>query len=510
MRVVRLASEIDFDGWRAAARGLRAEGVAPEAVVWTVERDLFDFNSFPPPCGEGGPRSGSGGGSVQSVLATAEPHPPDSLVPPPHKGEKPPFTVPAAFVDLARTVILHRSPERLALLYRILHRLEDQPRLLANPADIDVAKARDMARNVGRAIHKMHAFVRFRRVEDVTPETYVAWFEPAHRVTEAASPFFARRFANMNWSILTPDACVHWDRGLLTMSPGADPADAPSQDAQEEMWRTYYASIFNPARLNPVMMKQEMPKRYWRNLPEAALIPDLIEKAQSRTETMVAAHPTKPSERVLKAALRHARDGAFGDGPPVSLEEVAAGVQVCRRCDLWRDATQGVPGAGPGKAALMIVGEQPGDQEDLQGLPFVGPAGQLLDRAMAEAEVARDRVFVTNAVKHFKHEPRGKRRLHKTPDRGEVQACRWWLDAERRLVRPKVILALGATAVQAVFGKALPIGKTRGQRQALGGGELGLVSWHPSFMLRIPDPDAKARAYAELVADLRQAWKMAG
>jgi DNA polymerase len=157
----------------------------------------------------------------------------------------------------------------------------------------------------------------------------------------------------------------------------------------------------------------------------------------------------------------------------------------------------------------MIVGEQPGDQEDLQGVPFVGPAGQLLDRAMAEAGAPRDRVFVTNAVKHFKHEPRGKRRLHKTPDRGEVQACRWWLDAERRLVRPKVVLALGATAVQAVFGKTLPIGKTRGQPLALDGGEQALVSWHPSFMLRIPDRDAKDRAYAELVADLKQAWKLA-
>jgi DNA polymerase len=475
MRVARLESEIDFDGWRAAARALRAEAVAPEAVVWTVERDLFEQDPFPPPCGEGKT-----------------------------------FGVPKAFVDLAQTVILHRSPERLALLYRILHRLERQPRLLDNPADVDVAKARDMAKGVGRAIHKMHAFVRFRLVEDVTPETYVAWFEPAHRVTEAAAPFFARRFANMNWSILTPDACVHWDQATLTMSPGADPADAPSQDAQEEMWRTYYASIFNPARLNPAMMKQEMPKRYWRNLPEAALIPDLIENALSRTEAMVAAHPVKPSERVLKAALKHARDGSFGESNLVNLEEVAAGVQVCRRCDLWRDATQGVPGLGPAKAALMIVGEQPGDQEDLKGVPFVGPAGQLLDRAMAEAGVPRDRTFVTNAVKHFKHEPRGKRRLHKTPDRGEVQACRWWLDAERRLVRPKVILALGATAVQAVFGKALPIGKTRGQRQALDGGEQGLVSWHPSFLLRVPDPETKDRAYAELVEDLRLAWKLAG
>jgi probable DNA metabolism protein len=319
MRVARLESEIDFDGWRAAARALRAEGVKPEAVVWTVERDLFSQGLFPPPS--------------QNPF-------------PPHEGEGKILTVPVAFVDLAQTVILHRSPERLALLYRILHRLERQPRLLDNPADADVAKARDMAKGVGRAIHKMHAFVRFRLVEEVTPETYVAWFEPAHRVTEAAAPFFARRFANMNWSILTPDACVHWDRGSLTMSPGADPADAPSQDAQEEMWRTYYASIFNPARLNPAMMKQEMPKRYWRNLPEAALIPELIAKAQGRTETMVAAQPSKPSDRVLKAALKHARDGAFGESNLVNLEEVAAGVQVCRRCDLWRDATQGVPG-GP-------------------------------------------------------------------------------------------------------------------------------------------------------------------
>jgi DNA polymerase len=489
MRVARLESEIDFDGWRDAARALRGEGVKPEAVVWTVERDLFEGVAFAPPQAASPPHKGEG-----RAL----------------EGEGKSFSVPAAFVDLAKSVILHRSPERLALLYRILHRLEAQPKLLANPADADVCKARDMAKNVGRAIHKMHAFVRFRLVEDVTPETFVAWFEPAHRVTEAAAPFFARRFANMNWSILTPDACVHWDGSFLTMSPGADPADAPSQDAQEEMWRTYYASIFNPARLNPAMMKQEMPQRYWRNLPEAALIPQLIAQAQNRTETMVAARPTQPSDRVLKAALRHTRDGSYGEGNLVNLEEVSAGVQVCRRCDLWRDATQGVPGVGPQKARLMIVGEQPGDQEDLQGVPFVGPAGQLLTKAMAEAGVPRGQVFVTNAVKHFKHEPRGKRRIHKTPDRGEVQACRWWLDAERRLVKPKVILALGATAGLAVYGKAVPIGQSRGQPEALAGGEQGLVSWHPSYLLRVPDPEAKDRAYAELVEDLKLAWRLAG
>ena len=229
---------------------------------------------------------------------------------------------------------------------------------------------------------------------------------------------------------------------------------------------------------------------------------------------MAAAPSPKVPERPFKTGRARVDDVPPDETLPPDLETLAASLQVCRRCDLWRDATQGVPGEGPslkpGKGvALMIVGEQPGDQEDRQGRPFVGPAGLLLDRAMAEAGVPRDRTFVTNAVKHFKHEPRGKRRLHKTPDRGEVQACRWWLDAERRLVRPRVILALGATAVLAVFGKAAPIGKTRGQRQALDGEAMGLVSWHPSFMLRMPDPDAKARAYAELVADLRLAWKLA-
>ncbi len=480
MRVVRLASEIDFTGWRTAARALRAEGVEPQAVVWTVERELFSLEGPASPTG----RTGN-------------------------------FTVPAAFVELAEQVILHRSPDRLALLYRILWRLEREPRLIDNPADPDMARARDMAKAVSRAAHKMKAFVRFRLVEgpingSKAAETYAAWFEPAHRVTEATAPFFARRFTAMDWTILTPDACVAWDRERLMVSEGADPADAPSEDAQEELWRTYYASIFNPARLNPKQMRQEMPKRYWRNLPEAALIPDLIETAQERAAVMVASTPRQPAERVLKAALRHARDASYEGGLPTSLEDVEAGVQVCRRCDLWRDATQGVPGEGQAHAPLMFVGEQPGDQEDLEGRPFVGPAGQVFDKALAEAGVARDRTYVTNAVKHFKHEPRGKRRIHKTPDRGEVTACRWWLDAERRLVKPRVIVMLGATAALGVMGKPTPIGANRGKAIQLPDQAQGVVTYHPSFLLRLPDEDAKARAYAKFVDDLRLAGKLAG
>ncbi|WP_411287704.1 UdgX family uracil-DNA binding protein [Phenylobacterium sp.] len=476
MQVVRLAHETDFDGWREAARRLRTGGVAPETALWTID--------------------GAG-----DLFAEAMPAAPAAA---------PAFTVPKGFVELADRVILHRSDERFALLYRLLWRLQGEPNLLRILSDPDVVKARDLAKNVSRAAHKMKAFVRFRLVIDpAEPETYVAWFEPAHRVTEATAPFFARRFANVRFSILTPDACAHWDTKGLTFTPGADPADAPREDTLEDYWRTYYASIFNPARLKVAAMQKEMPKRYWRNLPEAGLIPELIARAEARTQEMVGQAASEPTRRVVRSALRASRDAPFDGQAPTTLEEVAAGVQVCRRCDLWRDATQGVPGEGPARARLMFVGEQPGDQEDLAGRPFVGPAGQMFDRALAEAGVPRAQTFVTNAVKHFKHELRGKRRLHKTPGTGEVTACRWWLDAERRIVRPRVIVALGATAGLAVFGRPTPIGQFRQQSLQLSDQAQGVVTYHPSYLLRLPDPAAKARAYALFVEDLRFAWGLA-
>jgi DNA polymerase len=375
-------------------------------------------------------------------------------------------------------------------------------------SDPDVARARAYAKAVDRAAHKMKAFVRFRRLETEAQETFAAWFEPAHRVTERVAPFFVRRYAGMRFSILTPDVCAHWTGGALTFTPGADPADAPAEDKLEDFWRTYYAAIFNPARLKVAAMTREMPKRYWRNLPEARLIPELVASAESRTSHMVRQAPTEPDRRIVRAALRGSRDAPFEGAAPTSLEEVAGGVQVCRRCDLWRDATQGVPGEGARAAKIMLVGEQPGDQEDLAGRPFVGPAGQMLDKAMDEAGAPRTEAYVTNAVKHFKHELRGKRRLHKTPDGGEVQACRWWLDHERAIVRPRVVVALGATAVQAVFGKAMPIGKSRGQAFQLPDQAQGVVTYHPSYLLRLPDPAAKAQAYARFVEDLKFAWSL--
>jgi DNA polymerase len=224
---------------------------------------------------------------------------------------------------------------------------------------------------------------------------------------------------------------------------------------------------------------------------------------------MVDRAPSEPDRRIVRAAQRASRDAPYDGAAPTDLDELAAQVQACRRCELWRDTTQGVAGEGPRAARLMFVGEQPGDQEDLAGRPFVGPAGQIFDRALAAAGVPRGEAFVTNAVKHFKHELRGKRRLHKTPDPGEVQACRWWFDNERRLVRPRVIVALGATAALAVFGRPTPIGKSRGQALQLPDQAQGVVTYHPSYLLRLPDAEAKAQAYDQFVADLKFAHGLA-
>lgn len=194
----------------------------------------------------------------------------------------------------------------------------------------------------------------------------------------------------------------------------------------------------------------------------------------------------------------------FGE-QPATLAAAAAQAYDCRRCPLWHDATQTVFGAGAEDAQIMLVGEQPGDQEDRQGRPFVGPAGLMLDRALREAGIDRSRVYVTNAVKHFKFEPRGKRRIHKRPDAGEIAACRFWLDIERRVLRPSLLVLLGATAARAVLGRSVTIAGVRGAPIALPDGAQAVVTVHPSYLLRLPDEDAKRREYGAFVTDLRRA-----
>lgn len=471
MKVATLSHETDFDGWREAARQFRTGGVSPSEAVFRV---------------------GDGGAGLFDEIAAAP-------------GVEAPFAVARAFVDVAQSVILHRSEDRFDLMYRLLWRLKDEPDLMKVVTDVDVADALERAKNVSRASHKMKAFVRFRQVEDERGEAWVAWFEPAHRVLERTAPFFVRRFTTMRWSILTPDGSAMWDDQALAFGPPATKDMAPTEDEIETFWKTYYASTFNPARLKTKTMQGEMPKRYWKNLPEASLIHELVAQSAGRTDVMVARPAAEPNPRLAKTLSRMNRDRSFDEGfVPSTLEELEQAVQACRRCPLWRDATQGVCGQGPRKARLMIVGEQPGDQEDLAGQPFVGPAGEVLDAALEQAGIDRDDVYVTNAVKHFKHEPRGKRRIHRTPLVSEISACRWWLDAERSLVKPRVILTLGATAAMGVSGRKATVLQERGQAMAQPDGSTILMTVHPAYLLRLPDEATRRDERGRFVEDLRR------
>jgi probable DNA metabolism protein len=471
MHFVTLDSETDFEGWRKAARALVLNDVGPGDVTWTVqgnEPELF------------------------------EPLAADQQIEPPQGT----FNVSAKFVELARSAILHRDSERFAILYRLLWRLRHQHDLLALATDPDVARADAMAKAVHRDEHKMQAFVRFREIGREQEARYVAWFEPEHHIVEATAPFFARRFADMPWSILTPDVCAHWDGHVVSFSPGASKADAPSEDRLEETWRRYYASIFNPARLKVKAMQAEMPKKYWRNLPEASLIKPLIAGAAQASADMIAQAATDPHKAQKKPDGSMTTKSLASATSLKTLREEAAG---CRACPLWKDATQTVFGEGPQHAQVMLVGEQPGDKEDLAGKPFVGPAGQMLDRALEEAGIDRRKVYVTNAVKHFKFVPRGKIRLHQKPNTSEIKACRQWYERELASIKPVLVVAMGATAAQSVFGKITPINKNRGRPIDLDDGIKALVTVHPSYLLRLPDADAKAREYQHFVDDLKMA-----
>ncbi len=191
-------------------------------------------------------------------------------------------------------------------------------------------------------------------------------------------------------------------------------------------------------------------------------------------------------------------------GDALSIDEAREAAKGCRRCPLWRDATQTVFGEGPESAEVVFVGEQPGDQEDLAGKPFVGPAGRILDATLDDADIERRKTYVTNAVKHFKFEPRGKRRIHSKPNAGEIQACRWWLDKELDLIKPQVVVALGATAAQALLGKAVPVLKRRGEVIERDDGLCVFITIHPSLILRIREPADKDAERERFLKDMRK------
>ena len=469
---VILASEDDFEGWRDAARDMAEAGVPPEAVVWGVE---------------------GGSGDLFGAVATQP------------KGAS--FAVPRVFIDVAKSVVCHSDPERFALLYAMLWKLRSNRHAMEDRADPLLDRLQRLAKEVRRDVHKMHAFVRFREVDQPDSTTrFVAFFEPDHHIVRHTAGFFVRRFTNMRWSILTPEVSIHWDGEELTEGPGATKAEAPGGDPLEAMWKTYYASIFNPARLKVGAMLKEMPKKYWRNMPETSLVQPLIAGARAREIQMIAKSRGEPAVAAesRKDAMSAERQIEPGSNLRVSWEALFKEARGCTRCDLYRYGTQTVFGEGPLDANIMFVGEQPGDQEDLAGRPFVGPAGQIFNEALEKAGIPRAEVYVTNAVKHFKFEQRGKKRIHSKPNAGEIEACRWWIDQERSLIRPPVTVALGATAARSILEKVVTISKVRGSPIPLAAGGECWVTVHPSFLLRIPEEERKREERARFVDDLKR------
>lgn len=456
---VRLPRLGTFDAWRTAARALASNDISADNVQWAME------------------------GDAQSLFAH------DTPLPAPRE-----MSVPKTFLPLAKLVCANRTAGAHDLLYRVLLRCRSGHSLLGNRADPQVQQLETWAKNVRRDMHKMKAFVRFR---DVTPQganrrQFLSWFEPDHRIEEPIASFFTRRFGDMDWVIVTPEVTTRFNGGTLSHEAVAS-ARLDLSDETEDLWRTYYANIFNPARLKIKAMQSEMPKKYWKNLPEADLIPGLIAQAEARVRQMQEDAPTLAPLRAERILER------------LPARPVTDDLHSCALCPIGAQATQAVEGVGPLDAPLMIVGEQPGDQEDLAGTPFVGPAGHLFDAIAQEAGLDRTRAFVTNAVKHFKFTPRGKRRIHKSPNASEISACRVWLSREIEQVQPAMIIALGASAAAALTGDSSPLMARCGRVERSLEGRPVLVTVHPSAILRGQDSKALRD---RLLADLKTAVTM--
>ncbi|WP_256077973.1 UdgX family uracil-DNA binding protein [Massilia sp. YIM B04103] len=469
----------DFAEWREAARRLIARRVPPESIQWMQHAGDADLL-----------------GDVLADAAAANDAGTESA---PHAAQA--LRIPRALMEMLECAACFRVADRWAFLYRVLWRWQYGEQEVLSMADDDGARLQAMAKDVRREEHDMHAYLRFReRPEDKGAPRFVAWFEPAHDVLPQVAQHFVRRMGRISWMIATPDATVLWDGAQLHHAAALLRGPADIEDEGEALWLTYYRSIFNPARLNADLMHSHITSRFWKHLPEAAVVPEMVAQAAA------GARSTGQSQAVGRRS---------GTTIPVSAEqaqperEQPRTLDECRRCELWQNATQAVAGQGPRHAKIMLVGEQPGDQEDLAGKPFVGPAGELLERAMEQAGMDRGQVYITNAVKHFKWELRGKRRLHKTPAQREVLACHYWLEEELSQIGPGVVVALGSTALKSVLQDGRVNLKDYIDEPVQHEGRWIVATYHPAYVLRVPDAQARQDALAAIVAALRTAWRLA-
>jgi probable DNA metabolism protein len=444
MRRIVLANETDWSGWRQSARLLVLAGIEPGQVAWSI-----------------------GGTGDDLPAATGS------------------FELPRALVTLASVAIQAREPDRFGLLYSLVWRAHAGEKLMDDATDPDLSLARRMALAVRADAHRMRTNMRFLPVADESGpseagshrgtahagmaeqsgQRSLGWFEPAHFVLPANAQLFARRFADQVFSIVTPDGSAHWDGTRLRF--GAGLRHVHDDETLQAWWEAHQAGLLHDAMEGT-------------SVPEAEELDEV---------------PRAPDRPALGPVVIHSN-------PDPALVRAARDAGACRRCPLFEPATQTVFGEGPVGSAVMFLGEQPGDQEDIIGRPFVGPAGQMMDRAMEAAGIDRRAVYVTNAVKHFKFVQRGRRRIHQTPETPEIQVCSFWLDVERVHVRPRLLVLMGGTAARTVLRRAVTIGRERGRPIRLEDGQMVFVTVHPSYLLRVPDEAARAREYAAFVRDL--------
>jgi probable DNA metabolism protein len=435
-----------FGAWRDAARALLQAGVAPDEVQWSTSVAADPAHR---------------GATAAPFVRAAGARPRGSAL-----------AVPRALLATLACAACCRVEDRWSLLYRVLWRRQRGDAEATSPTDPDGARLRNRVALVRAELERARTAIRFlERAPGAGAPRFVGWCEPAHDILAPLARHFRERLARVTWMIATPDASVLWD-GAALHHAGPPLRHARAGRYSEAPWLAYYRNAAAPLAL--------------------------AGPAPACGSALAPAAPAAPEQPAAPEAA------AAGPGP-TSPDNAPATLAQCRRCSLWEHATQPVGGMGAMPSAIMLVGEQPGDREDVAGLPFVGPAGMLLDRALAEARLGRNTVYITNAVKHFKFTPRGKRRMHKTPAQREVAACRYWLDAELASVRPTVMVALGGTALKAVLddpGATLKelVGTAIGHR-----GRWVVATYHPAYVLRLPDPAARQQAFAALVDALRRA-----